>query len=146
MGRTTRNETCPSENGRDDCRLSDASTVDTEFDPSLETRFGDRTHSCFVLNSVETIERKRVVDIPLVFSTFFFSCCVGGTHHTTRVDLRVHVYRGVFVLRNLVLESREQTRTVFLRSVMLLETDLVDVAVGNSMRLPVFGSTGVFIN
>ena len=40
------------------------------------------------------------------------------------------------MLRNLVFESREQTRTV-VRSVTLLETDPVDVAVGSSTRLPV---------
>ena len=40
MESTTRSETGPSEKGRHACRLSDESTDGTEFDPSLETRFG----------------------------------------------------------------------------------------------------------
>ena len=70
MERTTRSETCPSENGRDACRMSDEGTVDTEFDPALETRVEDRTHPCPDLNSVETIERRRGVEMPLVLSRF----------------------------------------------------------------------------
>ena len=84
----------------------------TEFDSSLETRCGDRTHSCAVLNSVETIERGRSVEIPpvvfVVVSFVLFSSCVGDTSHVLR-------------------------RT---ESGMQFEACPVDVAVRSSTRLP----------
>ena len=62
----------------------------------------------------------------------FFLVAFGGTRHTSRVELKVHVYSRVLCPGN-VCASREQTRAV-----MLLEMCLVDVAFGGSTCLLIF--------